>query len=63
MNALDGMKQMVKIVDNLKYCRNNTCLKQEDAELKKAFDGALIAVLAVLECIAQNCNKEWSKKK
>lgn len=62
MNALDSMKQMVKLVDELKYCRNN-CLTKEDAELKKAFDGALIAVLGVLECIAQKCNKEWSKKK
>lgn len=62
MNALDGMKQMVKLLNELKVCRFTTCDK-EDVELKKAFDGALIAVLGVIECIAQNCNKEWSKKK
>lgn len=62
MNALDGMKQMVKLLNELKHCRLTTCDK-DDAELKKAFDGALIAVLAVLEHIAQNCINEWEKKK
>lgn len=43
------LKDLMKIMETLRFTRNNLCLNEKDTALKKAFDNALIAILAVVE--------------
>lgn len=47
------IKDLMKIIETLRFNRNNLCQSEKDALLKKAFDNALIAILTVVENIAK----------
>lgn len=52
MKNLTEIKELTKIIENLKVNRNGTC-SEKDIMLKKAYDNAIIALLAVIENTAK----------
>lgn len=52
MKNLSEIKELTRIIENLKVNRNVSCTNN-DITLKKAYDNALIALLALIEHIAK----------
>ena len=52
MKNLTEIKELTKIIENLKVTRN-VSYTNNDITLKKAYDNALIALLALIEHIAK----------
>lgn len=58
MKNLSEIKELTRIIENLKVNRNVSCTNN-DITLKKAYDNALIALLALIGILQ---NKRWNNE-